>query len=231
MGYKTRISPFGYPDLVISTFCGDNKVEIQAARGAEQTLRAVLESSHHLIFHHCAFDIPVFLKAFPHLSSLIVRAVDQGRIHDTKIMEVLLQIARGSRALNQKQLLLYPTLEKLALKRAGMVLNKDDSIRLGFGDYLGREELLPASFLDYATSDAIATYRVFASQWAEGTLYSASEYASGPLLPNALERFGLLSETIQVKAALAFAWLEQFPLRVDLPQLGRVKGQIGRAHV
>lgn len=242
MGYKTRISPFGYPELVIATICGpaavaahplpggspeNGIVEVLPRREVGLHLRVILEMGYHLIFHHCAFDIPVILKAFPNLTPLMLKAVDENRVHDTKILEVLIQIARGSRAFNQKQLLLYPSLEKIAFKRANMTLNKDPAVRLGFGDYLDYPERLPSNFQQYALQDAEATYRVFASQWAEGSAYARSvEYQNGPLLPDAEAKFGLLSESVQVKAALAFAWLEQFPMRVDLPHLEKLKSRL-----
>lgn len=245
MGYKTRITPFGYPDLVIATFCGpaasaahlppepadaagklENVVEVLPRREVALHLKVLIECGYHLIFHHCAFDIPVILKAFPHLTPLMIRAVDEGRVHDTKIFEVLIQIARGSRTVSQKHLLLYPSLEKLALKRAGMQLDKDPAVRLGFGAYLDYPERLPSNFQTYALQDAAATYRVFCSQWAEAQVYSSDEFAPGPLLPSALSHFGILSETVQVKAALSFAWLEQFPMRVDLKHLDSLKTRL-----
>lgn len=224
MGYRTRTSPFVFPPLVIGTFYDpDSGSVVLPASDACARFRTLLEGDAQLVFHNITFDVGVFTKHSPALLPLVVRAVDANRFHDTRILEVLIQIARGSSARNQKQLVLYPTLEKLALKRAGMKLTKDPGIRLRFGDFLGRESLLPQEFLDYAKEDAEATWKVYESQRREAQIYASDAFCSGPLLDRAQERFGVLSEQIQVRAALAFAWLEQFPIRVDLPHLNAIK--------
>lgn len=227
MGYKTRTSPFVYPPLVIGTFYEPTSGSIVLpGSDACAHFRTLLEGDAHFAFHNISFDVFVFLKRDPTLIPLVVRAVDDNRFHDTRILEVLIQIARGSHARNQKQLVLYPTLEKLALKRAGMQLRKDEGIRLRFGNYLGRESLLPQEFLDYAKQDAEATYKVYDSQRREAQIYASESYCPGPLLDRAQERFGVLSEQIQIRAALAFSWLEQFPVRVDLPHLQKIRDRL-----
>lgn len=227
MGYRTRTSPFVYPSLVIGIFYEpDSGSVVLPASDACARFGALLEGDAHIVFHNLAFDVGVLTKHSPALIPLVVRAVDANRLHDTRILEVLIQVARGSSARNQKQLVLYPTLEKLAFKRANMKLSKDPSVRFHFGDYLGKESALPPEFLAYAKEDAEATWKVYDSQRREAAIYASDAFCSGPLLDRAQERFGLLSEQIQVRAELAFAWLEQFPLRVDLPHLETIKNRL-----
>src|SRR5206468_3092602 len=95
---RTRISKPDIPDLVLGSVAGEGKVEVYTAADLLNWLECALsDSSTHLIFHNVSFDYFVLLRAGSHLSSLLTQAVDEGRIHDTMIMETLIQIARGSR--------------------------------------------------------------------------------------------------------------------------------------
>lgn len=47
-----------------------------------------------------------------------------------------------------------------------------------------------------------------------------------PVFSGARSKFGLLSETIQIKGALALRWIEGFPLRVDLPAVAERRDRL-----
>lgn len=227
---KTRVAPFGYPDLVIGSFAMANErggqLFVWDRAASISYIRTLLLSKIHLVFHNHVFDIKVFEKADPSLIPLFAQAVEDNRVHDTKLMEVLLQIARGSRTVSNRALVMYPTLKYLAKKRAGMELDKDDSVRCNFGQYIDAPSDIPENFLSYAARDAEATYRVYESQLLESRIYSSDDYCRSPVLPGAEKVFGPLTEAVQVKAALAFAWLEQFPVTVDLAHASALRDRL-----
>jgi hypothetical protein len=75
-------------------------------------------------------------------------------------------------------------------------------------------------WLDYAVRDAIATHRIAAQM-----LRRAMELQPEPadLLPEARDRFGLLSEAVQVRAAIALAAVERCGIHLDIEQLEAVR--------
>jgi len=226
---KSRISPFVHPELVLASFAdseGNCYVLGRADTGPHLRAR-LLDPNLHLVFHASVFDIPVLCKFAPELTPLFVVAVEQGRVHDSRLLEPLIQIARGSRALNSRQLIAYPSLKDLAVRRAGRDLDKSPNIRLGFGEYLHNQAAIPPEFLRYASEDAEVTYHVFCSQWFEGLLYDDPAFCSGPRLPGHRARFGLLTEKVQVQGDLALTWLSSFPVRVDLAQATAIRDRLG----
>src|SRR5690606_29631230 len=63
--------------------------------------------------------------------------------------------------------------------------------------------------------DAEATLQVYLAQRAKAELYADPPNCRYPTLPDARARFGVLAESVNVQGAIALAWLEQFPVRVD----------------
>lgn len=224
---KTRIKPFGGHTLVLGSIAGYGGVTIFHRKDLCQVLLRLFNlPGMHFVFHNVAFDVPVLIAAEPGLRIPIYLAVDQNRVHDTKLLEPLIQIANGSSTISQKQLVVSPSLKSLAASRAGLDLDKNSSVRLGFDQYANPAAPIPEHYLQYAAADAVATYLVYRSQVAEAKTLVATCDSRFPLYPDCVARFGLLSESIQVKGALAFAWLEQFPLRVDLVQAERLRDRL-----
>lgn len=223
---KTRIKPFNFPKLVVGSFgYHDHVLVLDAADALAETRHLLLDPTIHLVFHNLVYDIRVLEKADPTLRPLFCAAVESARIHDTRILEVLLQIARGARTISQKYLVQYPTLKALAKKRCGIDLEKGGE-RITFGDYASDINALPAAHRAYAALDAEATRGVYLSQVLEASVYTSSAYCNAPVLPHCNALFGPLTENIQIKAALAFAWMEQFPLRVDLPRASELQKRL-----
>lgn len=212
---KTRIRPFGGHTLVLGSVAGAGLVRVFHKHELLMVVGDLLRSSAHIVFHNAPFDIPVLVRADPSLEPLFIAAVIAGRIHDTKILEVLIQIANGSTTAGQKRLVSSPSLKSLALSRAGLELDKVGGARLTFERYLDPSVWIPAASLKYAAQDAEATYRVYRSQVSEACLLSSPRNCRYPIFPDASRRFGLLSERIQIQGALALEWLERYPLRVD----------------
>lgn len=221
LGYnkKTATAPFGYPaDLILGSIAGEGEVQVLHREELLNAVYLLLRiNDNHLVFHNASFDIPMLCAGLPRISPELIRAIDAGRIHDTKILEVLIQIAVSSSATSERLLVQSPRLQDLALARAGMRLDKG-AIRVTFAQFKDPAVPIPPEYLEYAAEDAVATYLVFKSQVAEAKILAqeAENHSRYPIHPDALNKWGLLSEKIQVQGALAFAWLEQFPLRVDV---------------
>lgn len=232
---RTRLSPFIVPDLVCASYATSDDTSGVVVRPdlphLLDMLTEGLTNGTELVFHNFAFDFFVLIKADPRFRPLLETYVDRCAVHDTMVLETLLQIARGS-SVHTDKILRSRSLQYLAESRCGRILPKDDVVRLHFGDYLGREHALPQVFRDYAEQDAVATLAVYRAQLPEVRLY-ASTATRYPVFPDAAAKFGLLGESVHVKGAVALMWLEQFPLRVDVPRaqefLARYNGE--RAHL
>jgi hypothetical protein len=245
-GRKTRFDPFVPGKLVLgsiaynSKYWTDSKGELRVYHKADlcRMVRELLEDRFHLTFHNVAYDWPVLVTADPSLEPLLRAAAEEGRIHDSLILEQLIQIARGSMAVDEK-VIRYVSLSDLAKRRAGMTLHKDNEtsdglvVRTTFDRFLDPSSRVPPEYLEYAAKDAEATYRVFISQWKEAQVYANDtadcEY---PIFSDARRRFGLLSESLQVRGAVSLRWLEGFPLRVDRGKVeelsGKLRGEYGQ---
>ena len=177
-----------------------------------EQIQALL-SPHELIGHNSAgFDFHVLVRAFPGLRPLLESKVETGEYHDTMLLDLLVQIGKGERAMREAPNVRSRGLDVLATER-GITLNKDDAVRLGFGAYEHASEL-PAHFAKYALEDAEATL-VVGRYLLERAARLAETKTRYPVFPDARERFGLLSEMIQVKGAIALAWMQQFGICVD----------------
>ena len=111
-----------------------------------------LHVNHEFIMHNAAFDIRVLEQ---HTGYSFLEALDNEKIWDTNILYKLVHLAVVG---------FIPFKSNLALlseKFLGIKLEKDDEVRLEFGQFIGREELIPESFLTYGAKDVIATYKIY----------------------------------------------------------------------
>lgn len=172
-----------------------------------------LLDAHEIVGHNVAgFDYHVLVRAFPGLRPILDAKIEAGLFHDTMLLDILVNIASGSRSMREAPNVRSRGLDILALER-GIKLNKDDDIRMGFGAY-EHSPSLPPRFEEYAREDAEATLVVgkYLLRRAADLAKTKTRY---PVFPDAQDRFGLLSENIQVKGAIALAWLQQFGIAVD----------------
>lgn len=216
---KTRISPhLTGMRLVLGSVAGHGKVYVFHKERLCDWIETSLKSDKHLIFHNCSFDIHVLLEYRPSLKPLFIKAIRAKRIHDTLLLEKLIRIAKGA---TQEQLQGKATLKHLALRYAGMELNKDER-RVTFDQFENHKDVPPA-YLTYAAEDAIATYKVYDAQFKKAELLSRPKHCQYPDLPDARQRFGLLAERNQVMGDVALFWLQRHPVRVDLDAVRSMK--------
>jgi hypothetical protein len=194
-----------------------------------------LHAVEHLVGHNVQFDFWVIDQHLRQTSEESARrilwdACDQGRLLDTQILDMLLQLAtskfRHAPWTKRGEAKVYPgNLADVAADYTALRLSKDDPYRLRFGELLGLgvEELPPveAGFFTYAVADAVATRQLYPAlamvayelMTGYGFRRTAERYE---IRPDALVEFGYLSEVIQVKASIALAYMFRRGVHVDL---------------
>jgi hypothetical protein len=98
---------------------------------AEQVIGAALSAcTNVLVGHNVAYDMAVICERFPALRAAVFRAYEEDRVTDTRIRQKLLDIAAGvyrGRVGEKGRWIKHDyTLEALAKRCAGIVLQKDD---------------------------------------------------------------------------------------------------------
>lgn len=167
-----------------------------------------------LVFHNAAFDFWVLNQYLGGMgeqpvSDALWAAADSNRVHDTMYLDMLVHLARGGQGGKPR------SLDKLAAEWAGVPgLDKDNPYRMRFGEIIGKAwEEVDFGFFDYAAPDAVATALIYGPLRRAArdiSLAHRDQWAQG-----APEESGLLSESIQVKAAIAFAAVERTGIGCD----------------
>ena len=109
-----------------------------------------------LVLHNAAFD----RKVIKQHSGIDLRYwLERGRLLDTFYLYQLLFLAEKGHVPK------YPSLAYISEELAGIKLNKDEAVRLGFGQFINPDgsvdiAKIPPTFLKYAAEDAFATFRV-----------------------------------------------------------------------
>jgi hypothetical protein len=211
---KTHVEPFGGHTLVLGSVVGFGRGVVLRRNDLIRCIHKILARDVELVFHNAVFDINVLIDADPSLKEPFVRAIEAGRIHDTKILETLVRIATGA-AGTSTDLFRGTSLKDLAMRYAGMALNKDPLIRMNFGDFQDPTVPIPERSLEYALEDAEATWRVYAALIKKARRAADVPNCRYPIHDDAEKKFGVLGEKIQIMGSLALSWLSSFPLRVD----------------
>jgi hypothetical protein len=226
--------PLHVPRLALAmAFDGQRLVLIHPSQVADFLQQ---HRSQHLVAHNLAFD---FWVLHQHLEGSLTQrqlwsSVDADRWHDSLILDMLLQLATGryhrvAGAGAGEDVRLIPANLSVAAESVGLPpISKDDPYRLRFGELLGHsvEQMTAneefASFVDYALTDVLCCYRVYERQYRKAVEMMA---AVGPpphaatggyqIHPEARQRFGVLTEAIQVKGSIVLAELGRKPLPID----------------
>ncbi len=169
-----------------------------------------------LVCHNVAFDFWVLDK---HLAttgaedarSWLWAAVDQGRMHDTMLLNALVTLAQAD---DDRML----SLAELAQQHLGIELEKN-SYRTRYAETIGQGwGQLDAGFFRYAITDAAATWQLFCK-----LTRKASQICQ---FHNLNRSYGFLTEQLQVKAAISLAAITRHGLHVDLDRAAELKQQI-----
>jgi hypothetical protein len=189
----------------------------------------------HFVAHNLAFDFWVIdqhLKGHP-ARRVLWDQCERGQLHDSMILDMLLQLATGEYRYDSKDKVYPSNLGDLADEWLGEHLNKEDPYRMRYGELLG---LTPAvieqgdpGFIAYALKDVIATALVYRQQYAKAVAlmkrvgWSPTATGGYTIRPDALLKFGPLSERVQVQGSIALAHLSRRPLTVDQEARGRLE--------
>jgi DNA polymerase I-like protein with 3'-5' exonuclease and polymerase domains len=146
----------------------------------------------------------------------------QNRLHDSMLLDMLARLARDDSFPDQRDLAV------VARAYAGLEVNKDDPYRMRYGEILGRDwSTVEQGFFQYGVKDAIVTRPAYLAMRKQAlALVEAFGRHSGDVLPDARQKFGLLTEAIQVKKAIALAQITRTGMHVDLAWVGRVEADL-----
>lgn len=154
-----------------------------------------------IVGHNVAYDFGVICAQFPHLTSLVWAAYAAGRIADTMIRQMLIDIGRGIR--HPKNAQPY-SLDAMTKKHLGYALDKN-SWRLRYGEL--RDVPLvswPDGAIEYPRKDAESTLLIDEKQ----------EETFGSGITNAVD---------QAKAAWWLHLMAAWGLRTDLPRVEKLE--------
>ncbi len=175
------------------------------------------------VCHNAAFD---FWVIHQHLSNanevealqLWRQTVEDCRLHDTMLSDILIRLA-GTHADNRQgdaQEYFPRDLAEVLRAYTGLEISKDDPYRLRFGEIIGADwNSVDPKFFEYAIKDPIGTglaYREMRSLAFEIMCehgFGSEQTDQYLIYPDAIKRFGLLSEAIQVEGAIALAQLSR----------------------
>lgn len=186
--------------------------------------------------HNFAFDFWVLNQFFAERGEedsrrVLWDAVDQGRVFDTQILDMLLQLGTGkfrkvTGSGKDGDTKVYPgNLGEVAADYTSLRITKDDPYRLRFGELIGLSLDqwcgVDPGFFEYAVRDAITTRRLYPAlaesayrlMTAFGFDRNAQRY---DIRPDALNKYGYLSEVLQVKASIVLADMFRRGVRVDV---------------
>jgi len=152
------------PKMVCYQWCdkvwGANLVH---AKDAESLIRQHLEGDEYLLGANVAYDMGVIYVNYPHLQDLVWAKYARNEIVDVFIAERLIDIAKGTYAVNDKIKGHY-SLGKIAARYA-LQKDADDPWRLRYGElYDVPVEQWPESAKQYATHDVEVLEPIFQKQ-------------------------------------------------------------------
>jgi hypothetical protein len=172
----------------------------------------------HWVAHNLAFDFEVIDA---HLSERgeeearhsLWRAVDENRVHDTMIVDMLYRLAIHDAHPAPRDLGI------LARDYAGLEIDKQDPYRLRYAEIIDQPwETVDPGFFIYAIKDAIATWKIHAALRQKAVGLAKQRHVD----EQTIRRWGVLTESIQVRGALALARTTRHGMRLDLNQAAGV---------
>jgi DNA polymerase I-like protein with 3'-5' exonuclease and polymerase domains len=176
--------------------------------------------------HHAAFDFWVLVRHLRELhdeqaEAMLWQTADDNRLHDSMVLDMLTLLAESDA---------YPrprSLGELASEYAGVILDKEDPHRERFGELIGQNwDTAEAGFFTYAAKDTVATSLVYPLVRKRARQAIEALGTVVDVRADARERFGLLTEAVQVKKAIALAQIERTGIAVDLDAVRRLQAEL-----
>ncbi len=207
------------PRLALATVCAGD--EASAVIHPDQVGRFILAHPRaRYVIHNVAFDFWVVDHHLQERGEEEARkawwdACEGNRMHDTMIMGQLIELARQDADPRPR------SLADMARAYARMEISKEDPFRMRFGELIGVDwDQVEDGFFDYAIKDAIVTLHAFRPMLLEAQRLMMELGGEGTALADdVLARHGALSESIQVKGAVALACIERHGMHLDLDRV------------
>lgn len=190
------------------------------------------------VAHNAACDWWILHANTPaELRLLWVQALDSGRVRDTMILDQLLRLAIGRTNLSAYETedgtpeaapVVQRRLSAVAADVLGATKDDSDPYRMRYGELVGRDwndPTIEPGFWSYAARDPVLTYLVYREQFQTAHdvlarfLPASSRQTRVEVRPDAVKRWGHLSEVIQVQGAVALAAVERLGVGVDQARL------------
>lgn len=174
IGYGQPIPPFVC--ATASYFEGETLQEAIVCRKDEEYkayLQWLVEEDKEIILHNAAYDLSVLAVDNPSLLPLIWKALDEGRVHDTMIREMLFNLTNCgdidmvglNGAMRRAEYSLAALVKLYTGKDRSAQKEGADSVRLNYS--LMKDKPLadwPDEFIDYAKEDATDTLKLYLEQ-------------------------------------------------------------------
>jgi len=178
----------------------------------DQLLRFLqLHGDDEFILHNAAFDFFVVKQHLGQDAEIWRGIADEGRIHDTMILDQLIALAAHDTFPRNRDLGI------VAQQWAGMSIDKNDPYRLRYAELLSDDwNAAETGFFDYAANDALATIRSWQAMKKKAASFRTSE------------RFGLLTETLQTQSSLALRKIQLNGLQLDLQLVKSTEERFGQ---
>ena len=218
------------PDIVLASASDGEQHFIIRPRDLPQFMEAHFVQSH-IVFHSCGFDFWVLDKYFREIGATTAlgwlwTGIEQGRVHDTMLLSGLIGLAKqdnmltlaGQEGLGPSDNPRLPSLAELAEHQLDIELPKDE-YRLTYHEIHSQDwNLVDQGYFEYAVRDSIVTYQLYCYLSHQAKLLCEQNQAS--------REYGLLSEAIQIKAAVCLEAIGRRGLNVDKSRCESLLGPI-----
>ena len=205
------------PRLVVASVSdGEQHFVVERDRLAEFL---EIHADRHFVAHNMGFDFWVIQLWLEDSADQWWQIADRGKLHCTDLMEQLLRLAKCDEQPRNRGL------DALALQYLEVRLfGKNDPRRMQF-DTIDGQSLADVDqwFLQYAVQDAIAAIKIYSAQ---RELAKKLQPQADQLLPQASRRFGLLSETLQVRVSIVLAEITRTGVHLDPERLETARQEL-----
>jgi DNA polymerase I-like protein with 3'-5' exonuclease and polymerase domains len=181
----------------------------------------------HWICHNAAFDFWVVerhLRQRNEQQSLQAwwTIADSNRMHDSMLLDMLVRLAKNDS---------YPVprdLATIARQCTGLTISKEDPYRSRYGEIIGKDwGDVEEGFFDYAIKDAMVTKPTYTAIRKQAlSIVGDFGRSTAEILPDARQKFGLLTESVQVKKAIALSDITRNGMCVDLEWVRRSEAEL-----
>jgi hypothetical protein len=231
-----RSTPAHVPRLAVATACYGGVAVLLWPEQLPAWLR--LHAGCHLVMHNAAFDWWVVSDELhaqqdDDAHALWLRYPGDGRLHDTQTLDQLVRLAGSPYPFQAgRKLLEYRGLGELSRVYLKTILDKDDPYRKRYGELLTDRSLLTAEpgFWRYALADALATHllwpRLHAAARRQLDRYNRHCPPSRRASRQQAERYGVLTESLQTRAAVALFAATRRGLRVCPEEAARIAARL-----